>query len=178
MKRDDHEIERFLDRALNEYGKGSPCEGLEQRILANLAANPTKASSWWAWALVPVAAVVIVLAVLGLKPAKYVPAPPVAGATAPPAPAVALRKTPSVTAAKWHKRLRADTREAVVAKTAPRLPTFPSQPDESQARMLLQFVQRSPNAAQQVVKEEEEFQKLVAENVEDSRKTEQELEMR
>jgi len=177
MNPDEHELEQFLDRALNEYSEVSARDGLEQRILANLTANPAEPRNRWGWVLIPAAAVLIVVAVLWLQTEKKAPTPPVAKTAIPSAPSIATNRTQPFVAVKRGRSHRPLPRAAGLVKTTPRLATFPSQPDESQARMLLQFVQGSPKAAQQVVKEEEEFQKLVAENFKDS-KTEQGLEMR
>ncbi|HUN90271.1 MAG TPA: hypothetical protein VMU28_15835 [Terriglobales bacterium] len=170
MKRNEDELERFLDRALAEYSE-APREGLEQRILANLATSPAKTRWPSAWLLVPACAVLISGAVLWLKPEKEVPAPTVVNTVVPTAPNVVPPKTLVVTVAKQPKPHRPKPRVTQDSTAAPRLPTFPSQPDESQARMLLQFVQGSPQTAQQVVKEEEDFQKLVAQNFQDSNHT-------
>ena len=178
MKRDDNELERVLDRSLHEYSEVSARDGLEQRILANLAASPEKTRRWWAWAVVPASAVVMVVGVLWVRLATEIPAPPITISATPTAPNLTSRSARVVTASKRRNSRRTAPQVTEVARAEPRLATFPSQPDEPQARMLLQFVQGSPRAAEQVVKEEEEFKKLVAENFEGSTNPEQELETR
>jgi len=175
-QRDEDELERFLDRALTEYSGGLPRVGLEQRILANLAAQAQERTRRWMWITVPACAVLVVAMVLWWMQRKEVPAIPAAYGVLPSAPEVMKRSAPHLAAGKGPKPPQ--RRASEIARTEPRLPTFPSPPDESQARMLLRFVQRSPATAEQVVKEEEDFQKLAAEYTPTSANTEQEMERR
>jgi hypothetical protein len=174
---DEHELERFLDRSLSEYSNVPPREGLEGRIITGLASRRPERTHPWIWTLLPTAAAVV-MAVLWWMPKKEVPAPPAAYVVLPKVPAVEKRSTPRVIAAKQWKPQIQQNQVAETVKNEPRLPTFPSQPDQSQARMLLQFVQGSPQTAQQVVQEEEEFRRLVAENLGDATNSDQELETR
>lgn len=170
----DHEqFDRLLDKALSEYGKISPREGLEHRLLARLATpEPARRWNWrWAWAAVPALAVILIVIFFTAHPTPKrdatVTNPPLPANTAPvedksinvappaPEPQVALTRP----------RRRVHTVSTVAHKepeSPPKLATFPS-PDETaqQARLLLRFVTRTPSEAIQVANEQEEFQKSV-----------------
>ena len=177
MKHQDDELDRLLDRSLNEYSAEAPRSGLEQRILANLEVSGATPKRWWIWAAAPVCAGVLIAAVLwSLSQTKVTPPPPIANGSAPAVERVSNSQTPRVATAAKRPHRRTNVRSATVSQ-APRLPTFPSQTDEAQARLLLRFVQGQPAVAKQVVREEEQFQELAFRNfdrAEDSMVEEQE----
>lgn len=164
---DDKDLDRFLDRALAEF-TGEPRTGLEQRVLANLASAQARPRRLWIWAAVPAfAAIVIAALVWTMLPQK--PAEPKIAVKAPIAPIVAATtaagRPPAVRrVAHRTKQMRKTVTEARVAPADPRLPTFPSQTDETQVQLALRFVQNNPALAQQVVKEDKEFQEATARN--------------
>src|SRR5581483_8151580 len=160
---DDKDLDRLLDRTLSEY-TSEPRAGLEQRVLANLASAQTQRRRWWIWAAVPVLAVVLIAVLVWTTPRKPIE-PPVAvnGPSAPNVTKSPPSQQPAVSvAAKIRKPMRKRVVESQVVAVAPKLPTFPSQSDDTQVRLALQFVQNNPALAQQVVKEDEEFQEAVA----------------
>lgn len=171
--RDENELERFLDRTLSEYSSEAPRDGLEQRILANLAVNTARRRSpWWIWAAVPACAALIVGALLFWHAAgQPSPNPPIADVPKKEIPGPVAHDHTLTRSANVRKP--PPGRRAVVSTVArlpkqnaplhePRLATFPSSPDGSQARMLLAFVQRHHALASAVAQEQEEFQKLAA----------------
>jgi hypothetical protein len=158
MEHRDNELDRFLDRSLSEYSQEAPRSGLEQRVLANLEASAATPKRWWIWVVLPVGAAILTVAVLWNSLLTKVPPPTMANASAP-AVGRAEPHAPTIVATSKRRRHRTNVRSGVVSQT-PRLPTFPSQTDEAQARILLRFVQDHPAVAKQAVMEEEEFQKL------------------
>lgn len=174
MKRWDHgELDRLLDESLKEFSGEDPRQGLEQRILANLADPVAPKRMRW-WKAFPVAAALLIAAALWIwMPRKTAPAPEVV--RIPAAPVVNVtHMTPRAVAYRQH-RMRKPTRKlSGVANAGPKLPTFPSQADETQARLALRFVQGNPHEAQEVIGEQKEFRDLVARNAEPSQNSQQE----
>jgi len=166
---DDKDLDQFLDQVLSEYSQEAPRAGLEHRILANLAAEPARPRRWWIWAAVPACAAILITALL-LVTALRNPVQPPAIAETPTAPVVTKVVTNqqqpvrNVVAHVHTPALKHRDETSTVAVT-PKLQTFPSQSDETQVRLALQFVQNNPALAQQVVKEEEQFQEAVARNL-------------
>jgi hypothetical protein len=170
-------LDRFLDRALADYGTATPRSGFEQRILANMAAQRQERDrNWrWLWIAVPVAATVLLVCMFALRPTPA-HTPENKAAVAP-----IINRVPNATASTAQPNrtppLRARVRTVknaapVLAKQQntpePRLPTFPSPDDDEQARLLLQFVRRNPATAQAVLKEQEEFRAMIAQSQQDS----------
>jgi len=157
----ENDLDGLLDRTLSEYS-GEPRAGLEQRVLANLASAEVRPRRWWIWAAVPVlAAILIALLVWSSSLKKPVTPPDIA--KAPAAPAITKRQSAPPTVAHVHRR--SSTNHAVEARSTPaepRLPTFPSQGDDTQVQLALRFVQNNPALAQQVVKEDQKFQEATA----------------
>jgi hypothetical protein len=57
------ELDRALDAALTKYSSVDPRAGLEERILADLRAQPTASShAWWRWGLAGALAVMVIVA--------------------------------------------------------------------------------------------------------------------
>ncbi len=157
-------LDRFLDDALKDGGAALPRMGLEQRILANLAAEPLAANKvwrWW-WAM-PVLAVIVLVMMLAIrkepKPelrANAVPkAEEVEHAAKPAVPTIQAvhQQQPNLTAKKRQRVHRSQPEE-------PRLAKFPSDGDADEIRLLMQFVRRNPETAQELVREQEDFQTL------------------
>ena len=62
----EHDVDQWLDSALNQYGKAEPRTGLERRVLASLQAERNRITSrrrWW-WAIGAVVAAVAIVAVV------------------------------------------------------------------------------------------------------------------
>ncbi len=152
MNREQREL--LVDRLLNEALAAQPAEpraGLEERILANLRAQPHP-RPWWQWAPLSVgAAAVVLLAVLfgvwhgsqtrvpesEVRVAERAPA--VAPPTAPAAPLVARHDQPKRAAAK--PRVAATT---TVARAEPRGAVFPSPvPLTPEEQLLIALAQRN-----------------------------------
>jgi hypothetical protein len=172
-------LDRFLDHALSSLNDATPREGLEQRILANLAANKTRRSSWrWLWVAVPAAAVILLAVLLVPKPSHNqdtnVPNPspeitrPVPPLEAGSGPMQDQPKRATTARIRRSPKVRAEVAAKAQVNAEPRLATFPS-PDngEQQARLLLQFVRQHPDMAQQWLKEQQEFRAMVARNQQD-----------
>lgn len=159
------ERERMVDRVLNEALAPQEIElraGLEQRILANLRAQP-EPRTWWRWmkTWVPaaVAAVLIALAV-GLRMTDFRPPvkPPVVVERQPSiAPAPKIVPAPATQVSRAHVRPRHGSPATLViaASATPPEPlrqdVFPSpEPLSEQERLFYQFVRQSPREAVQV----------------------------
>lgn len=152
------ERERMVDRVLNEAlapQEMEPRAGLEQRILANLRAQP-ESRPWgrWVWAAA-VVAVLIALAV-GLRLMDLTPPakPPVAARQPSPAPAPKNVPAPAMRAHVRPRRGSPSTPVIAASVTPPGPPrqdVFPSpEPLSEQERLFYQFVRQSPREAVQV----------------------------
>lgn len=157
---DEKDMDGLLNRTLSEYSD-EPRAGLEQRVLANLARAEARPRRWWIWAAVPAFAGILVAVLMMTTAQKKTIAPPDV-AKAPSAPAVT--KTQPVPPVVAHVRKGSPKRSVVArsAPAAPRLPTFPSPDDDTQVQLALRFVQNNPALAQQLVKEQQEFQEATA----------------
>lgn len=161
-------VDRFVEEGLARYSDAEPRRGLEQRVLANLRAQPKK-RPWWVWLPAPVAAALLVGLVLWLT--RPQPRPPMVVERTPSAPVVSPRISSSQTAPEpvaKRRPLRAAHAQARIAvaqrRNGPRQPVFPSPaPMSEQERLLLAFVKQHPDEAQAVVREQEEWRKAVEE---------------
>lgn len=165
---DNSKFDRLLDKALSEYGNVSPREGFEHRILATLA-SPKPDRSWsrgWWWLAVPSMAAVLVVMAFFMRATRNPGATQVASitptarvTTTQATPAPKLTDKPTVALKKTQRRNPSVGKRS--RQEAPRLATFPSGYEaEQQARLLLLFVTRHPDQAQQIVREEQQFQEL------------------
>ncbi len=161
---DDKDLDRLIDRTLSEYATEAR-DGLEQRVLANVGAAGAQPRRWWIWIAVPAFAMVVVVAMLVWTSAQNRPIAPPEIAKGPKAPEVV--KVPP----RQQRAIRVVARKPALRRSkpqivaiSPKLPSFPSQTDDTQVRLALRFVQNNPALAQQVVKEEEEFQEATARN--------------
>jgi hypothetical protein len=154
-----------LDAALLKYAEAEPRVGLEQRVLANLRAQPrASASAWWRWPAVVAAAAVILVGVISLvfrsphrlsvavvhAPGKIAPQV-IPGAIADIAKPVPVSKHTA--------------RATPVKASVPHLDQFPSpQPLSEQEQMLASYVAKYPEHAALIAQaRSEELQRDLAE---------------
>jgi hypothetical protein len=156
-------LDQWLDTALREYGSAEPRIGLENRVLANLAAEKTRVHALWPWwafgAVAAMAAVGMVVWLGGIGHSKFV------GKTTSP-----LQKTdtakeqseikrPPLEAAA-QPRARRRSAKTVEATEEPRLSQFPSpRPLSEQERLLLAYVTEFPEEAAKVAHEQAQREK-------------------
>jgi hypothetical protein len=153
-ERDD--LDRTLDAVLAKYASVEPREGLEERILANLRSQGTRAaeSTWWNWRFVAALATVLVIATVVVwrwnKPAlPPVATHPQALKQAPVAPEVAHGDENNATPrkSKRHPILR-HQREHEILAAGPKLDVFPTPlPLSEQEEILATYVARYPEHA-------------------------------
>jgi len=175
-------LDRELDAALAKYAAVEPRAFLEERVLANLRAQPRQASAWgwWRWAAGgALAAVVAVVIVLALRTGKLVQQQ------------IANHPAPAVESAKQQRSASQETRtieqSKVVVRTAerelrktgqrvdrgmvaggqPKLDQFPSpEPLSEQEKMLARYVQDFPEQATLIAQARaEELQRDLAEEM-------------
>ncbi len=146
----DHDLDRVLNTALALYATVEAREGLEQRILANLHSQESRAhSKWWTWGLAAAVLAMIIVAVAWsfsghIRPSiANRPAVPQTHETH-----VAPQKTDNTVA-----RNIAPVRKHVVRRTTlrdnnPKLDQFPSpQPMSEQEKLLAMYINRDPEHA-------------------------------
>lgn len=161
------DIDRELDAALARYAAAEPRPGLEERVLANLRAEPKQAptSPWWQWSLAATAAVVLIALSLAWRTAwrtgRPVAPPPNVAHTVPaphePEVQVAHHAAPSPlprTHVPSHK---------VVAKPGappnPKLDQFPSpRPMSEEELALVRYVRDFPKEATQIAQAQEAYE--------------------
>ncbi len=159
--------EKWLDAALKQYGETEPRPGLENRILANLYAEQTRAASQpWQWR--PVAAV-FTIAVLAagawwlrrkpdITPATTATHLPVAiGNTQPDQPIASTARPPAVLKPRGAARPQSHITRAA---WEPRLEQFPAPaPLSDQEQMLAQYVREHRRQATMVARARAELLK-------------------
>jgi hypothetical protein len=151
----DDALDRELDTALATYAAVEPRTGLEERVLANLRAEPEQLArrSWWGWTVAGALAVVVVVisALLSLKPTnnvgKHYPsseAPRAAGTQI-----ASNRETNGTGPRTWMPGKRSSVRLRRTEKAAePKLDVFPSPlPLSEQEKMLASYVSEYPKEA-------------------------------
>jgi hypothetical protein len=160
------ERERMVDRLLHEAlapQEIEPRAGLEQRILANLRAQP-EPRPWWRWMWVPAVAAVLIALAVGLRmssnpqqvrPAvaiEHQPTPPTPmKQPVPPAPVVAAERKSARDVARPRKMIAA----AATKPALPRQDVFPSPvPLTPEETMLLTLLRRNPSQAVLVAREQ------------------------
>lgn len=167
------ERERMVDRLLNEAlapHEVEPRAGLEQRILANLRAQP-EPRPWWRWMWAPAAVAAVVLLVIVLRPTRpSQPATPPVSVDRRQAPAVTTKAAPPLVATRRKLvRRKPVPRTTVLAKTepaGPRQPIFaPARLSEAE-RALLAMLQSKPDEAQALVQQQEQTRQEAAEFME------------
>ncbi len=158
--------ERMVDRLLNEAlapQEVEPRAGLEQRILANLRAQPER-PSWWRWMWVPaVAAAMIALVVelrISSKPQPVRPTIAIEHRAAPTAPPE-KSASPVPLVAEQRKPVPGITHRDKVVAAAPTNASFPRQavfplpvPLTPEETMLLTLLRRNPAQAVLLAREQ------------------------
>ncbi|HTS38815.1 MAG TPA: hypothetical protein VMH04_24285 [Candidatus Solibacter sp.] len=157
---DDAHLDQALDAALARYAAVEPRAGLEDRILANLRAQPTEAAPrfWWRWGLAgglpwAVAALLVVAAAIAWRSSR--PAPPIAHrpaveAPAPKHPEYQVLVHNDATAIHPHRRnaLASQSGHSATVAAVPKLDVFPSpQPLTEQEKLVLGYVNKNPEQA-------------------------------
>jgi hypothetical protein len=182
MKSKGDDLDGQLDAALLKYAEVEPRAGLEERVLANLRAQPRVwAYRWWRWPAVAAAAAVTLVGVISLISRSAISkslisrsavsklqhrpslaAHPPGGAAPQTVPDAARATTKPVSAGKQAMR---SARHAAARASLTRLDQFPSpQPLSEQETMLANYVARYPeNAASIAQARAEELQHDLAE---------------
>ena len=158
MNREERErvVDGALARALRPEN-AEPRDGFEDRLLANLAAQPQR-RPWWRWLWVPALAAAAVLAVMLAMRTTRRPEPAVDAHRTTPSPEqpVIVAKTPvqspQVVRRKAIHRTQAHVQLAhATAPTLPKQEVFPTPvPMTDQERLLLALVRRHPLRAQEI----------------------------
>src|SRR5437763_507324 len=167
--RNEDRLDRWLDSALNEHGKAEPRAGLEARVLANLAAMPTehRARNWWPLAVttaIAIASLALWLVQDGRRPEHRAPhgtagAAQVAG-QASAAPRVPDGGLPMAQGAASPASSR--SKHTVQGRTQPKLKQFPAaRPLSEQEQLLKAYVNRFPNEAAVIAREQEQRKKEI-----------------
>ena len=162
----------LLDGALKHYGEVEPRAGLEGRVLARLAAEPSGARSRavWAWAL---AGAIVALLVIGIwfgprsvnKVHQEISVRALREVINPHAPAQPI--VPQVSKSKGPRLHRAHQLRVAKVGPEPRLAQFPSpRPISEQERMLVGYVERYPEEAKLIANQQYEFEQKVKKAVE------------
>jgi hypothetical protein len=147
-KAEDASFDREIDAALHRLGTAEPRAGLEQRVLANLAAarkqNP--GHGWWRWPAAAVAMVFVMAIAFTLRmphhgPNVVEPLPPIAQSEI-----SSIVKAPAKQATQ--RQVVRRTRRRPVQADVPRLAKFPSpQPMSEQEKILESYVANYPQHA-------------------------------
>jgi len=165
------ERERRVDSALNRalaQENVEPRDGFEERLLANLVAQPER-RPWWRWIWVPAlaAAVALVAIVVGLQALRRpVPVIETHSVKAPPEQPVVTAKSqakplPAVRR-KVVRRVRPPVQFARVSAPLPKQDVFPTPvPPTQQERMLLGLIHRRPRQAQEIAAEQEAYRQTI-----------------
>lgn len=154
----DDPLNRELDEALAKYAAVEPRAGLEERILANLRAEPARAPEhgWWRWSVAAALTAVVIIA-LAVAWRSFQTAPALVehnpSSTKPSSPqqaqvvSIGEEKAPLQKPRPAHKTTR-PAHPAVVAAALPKLDQFPSpQPLSEQEKILAKYVNEHPRQA-------------------------------
>jgi hypothetical protein len=158
LRSSENDLDRALDAALAKYAAIEPRAGLEERVLANLRAERTRAAdhSWWRWGVVAALAAAIVVAVAIAsrpgKPAREVvrhhPVAPIAPTQNEPQRKFASNGTVHVQVPTQRAVRHSPVVTAVVKTGQPKLDQFPSpQPLSEQEKILANYVAKYPEHA-------------------------------
>ncbi|HEV3513324.1 MAG TPA: hypothetical protein VGS05_16565 [Candidatus Sulfotelmatobacter sp.] len=152
----DDRFDRILDAELAKYATAEPRAGLEERVLANLRSDGSRAlnRAWWRWA--SAAAVAVVLVALGLawrsgKPSQPgIANRPSISTSVPSKPGIQLANRDAVVM-RPHRpvhKLHTSAQLRTLVTAEPKLDQFPSPRRLSdQEKMALEYVQRFPEQA-------------------------------
>ncbi|MGH9523712.1 MAG: hypothetical protein ACRD3E_14380 [Terriglobales bacterium] len=167
------ERERMVDGALARAlapRQVEPRDRFEERLLANLAAQPER-RPWWRWVWVPALAAVVVIAIaLGIhalrRPANVIET---RGNTPPPEQPVETAKAPAQRPqVVRHKAVRRVQPHVQLAHANPAPIILPKQdvfptpvPMTGQERLLLALVHRRPQQAKEIAEEQETYRQRV-----------------
>ena len=172
---DPDDLDKAIDAALAKYASVEPRSGLEQRILANLSAQPHDAGRrvWWRWGLAAALAVGLLVAALAWRAGRSSrplvtnhPAGVNAGqkianrnnaARAP-------EQRPLIQRSRVQRVRHAQRRSArdvrIVQTTAPKREHFPSpQPLSEQEKLLASYVANDPHNAILIARAQAELEK-------------------
>jgi hypothetical protein len=159
------DLDHTLDAALANYAAVEPRAGLEERILANLRAEPARVSErvWWQLPLAIGATAIVVLAVglvlrSGRHPQPSVKNPPAVTTPATKQPdtqaathnpdAVRLARDQATRHQPTHATVQHSARSETVAAAPPRLDQFPSpRPLSEQEKLLASYIAQEPQRA-------------------------------
>jgi hypothetical protein len=167
------ELDRILDTALARYASVEPREGLEQRVLANLRAEPPiPERAWWRWGVVAAVAAAIVITV-ALASRSSRPSHP-AMANHPSATTNAPNEGPQIVSnreengVRVHPQARGPAGKTtrprapmpVMLAAQPKLDQFPSlQPLSEQEQVLARYVSQFPQEAALIARAQEDYEK-------------------
>ncbi len=183
----DKKMDEWLDDALARYSDVEPRAGLEQRILANLQAQPQR-RPWWQWAWIPAAAAVLIAAGVlwmtrqrtspvtppvqvkheALPPPRPAPQPAtqVVHAVQPPVRSRPVKLRPAVQMANTNDDL---PRQEVFPSRDGVGPMFPSPaPLNTQEVALIRLVKRDPEEVRTIAQEQEFERQRLAKMFEES----------
>ena len=163
----DEKLDKWLERALNEYSQVEPRTGIEQRILAgvDIRAHSHRHSWWWLAvpALAALAIVAVVLSVSSHQPEKQVTQVQRSGSSAPSivAKGSAASTQAPVTASQRRATRLSHTARKEQSPQDPRLNTFPSRSEDDQlVQLAMRFVQAQPTMAAQITQEQNDFRQV------------------
>ena len=167
--RDRDQIDRLLDRVLEQYGRVEPRPGLENRILARVQAQASRSrrAQQWAWSLGGAAAAALLLmmwsgirhgSVGSPENTMIAKAPGEARDSVQPA-----RSNPAHAPSLSHRRTSRVQRSRVAGRTLePRLDQFPSRLPLSQRELALaDYVQQFPDEAMLVANQQSRFEEEI-----------------
>jgi len=159
------ELDSALDVALAKYAAVEPRPGLEDRVLANLRAEQSRAPerAWWRWGLAGALATVVVVA-LALAWRSGKPDPPVI-ANHPSTAAPSVKQSGMQAGSNGGAIPSAPVRRSrpkVQMAVNPKLDQFPSpQPLSEQEKLLLRYVHEFPQEAVLIAKAQAESEKEI-----------------
>lgn len=161
------DLNSMIDSALTTYGDPGPDSGLEQRVLARVAAEAASSPlrRWLPWAIaLPVAACLLIFVISRLE-ISHSPDTHSTGVTqasepaaARPVPQPALQPAPARRGESAARKSRPQS-VAIAAKSAPlpKLDVFPTpQPLTPEEQALVAFVRQAPASEHQALLEEQE----------------------
>ncbi len=150
MKHDNDELDRILDEGLATYSSREPWPGVEERVLSRVASTRVVAQAFlpvwfrlrtWRWAVLalPVAACLLLVRIMLLKP-EHRTAPPVREM------AEARTQPPVVRAPEPPRKMASRTRPR--QSSLPKRAQFPTNaPLTPEERVLIELVTRAPQQA-------------------------------
>jgi hypothetical protein len=168
-------LDRFLDDALVSNSEEIARDGLEQRILANLQAQPAPRSWRWLWVAIPaLAAIVLAILLIGSRTPserqQVVQAPPAQRHAPAQGQNSSLKQTPAplpqVASGPRIARQHLGSRQTVAAvkkEPEPRMVTFPSgDANDELVKLAVRFAQAHPDEAREIAQEQQQFRELAA----------------